>query len=83
MAIVKPDLSQQWASDGDKIAPSGDKIQAGWGPDIPPYQWENFIQNRQDEMLAYLNERGIPEWDNRTNYVGVIVTGKQIGRAHV
>jgi len=70
MAIVKPDLSQQWASDGDKIAPSGAKIQAGWGPEIPPYQWENFIQNRQDEMLAYLNERGIPEWDNRTNYVG-------------
>lgn len=70
MAIVKPDLTQQWASDGDKIAPSGAKIQAGWGPEIPPYQWENFIQNRQDEMLAYLNERGIPEWDNRTNYVG-------------
>lgn len=70
MAIVKPDLSQQWASAGDKIAPSGAKIQAGWGPEIPPYQWENFIQNRQDEMLAYLNERGIPEWDNRTNYVG-------------
>lgn len=70
MAIVKPDLSQQWASDGDKIAPSGAKIQTGWGPEIPPYQWENFIQNRQDEMLAYLNERGIPEWDNRTNYVG-------------
>lgn len=70
MAIVKPDLSQQWASDGDKIAPSGAKIQAGWGPEIPPYQWENFIQNRQDEMLAYLNERGIPEWDNRTDYIG-------------
>jgi len=52
MAIVKPDLTQQWASDGDKIAPSGAKIQAGWGPEIPPYQWENFIQNRQDESAG-------------------------------
>jgi hypothetical protein len=69
MATTKPDYTYKWASDGDKIAPSGVKIQTGWSPEIPPYQWENFIQNRQDEMLAYLNERGIPEWDNRTDYI--------------
>ena len=69
MATTKPDYTYKWASDGDKIAPSDAKIQTGWSPEIPPYQWENFIQNRQDEMLAYLNERGIPEWDNRTDYI--------------
>jgi len=70
MATTKPDYTYKWASDGDKIAPSDAKIQTGWSPEIPPYQWENWIQNRQDEMLAHINERGIPEWDNRTNYVG-------------
>ena len=69
MATTKPDYTYKWASDGDKIAPSGVKIQTGWSPEIPPYQWENWIQNRQDEMLAHINERGIAEWDNKTDYI--------------
>jgi len=69
MATTKPDYTYKWASDGDKIAPSEAKIQTGWSPEIPPYQWENWIQNRQDEMLAHINERGIPEWDNKTDYI--------------
>ncbi len=69
MATTKPDYTYKWASDGDKIAPSNSKIQTGWSPEIPPYQWENWIQNRQDEMLAHINERGIAEWDNKTDYI--------------
>lgn len=69
MATTKPDYTYKWASDGDKIAPSNSKIQTGWSPEIPPYQWENWVQNRQDEMLAHINERGIAEWDNKTDYI--------------
>lgn len=68
--IVKPDMKDIWASGGAKIKPSASKIQEGWTPEIPPHQWENWSQNRQDEAIAYLLQKGIPEWDNTTEYQG-------------
>jgi len=57
-----------WASGGAIVEPSDVKKQTGWTPEVPPHQWENWIQNRQDKYLAHINQRGIPEWDGNTEY---------------
>lgn len=66
--LTKPDMQQLWASGGDIVEPSDLKKQQGWTVEVPPHQFENWIQNRQDEYLAHINQRGIPAWDGLTNY---------------
>jgi hypothetical protein len=66
--ITKPDMEFIWASGGAIVEPSDVKKQTGWTPEVPPHQWENWIQNRQDNYLAHINQRGIPEWDGNTEY---------------
>lgn len=66
--ITKPDMEFIWASGGAVVKPSDVKIQTGWTPEVPPHQWENWIQKRQDEYLAHINQRGIAAWDGLTNY---------------
>lgn len=69
MALInKPDYSEIWASGGSTIEPSDVKKQTGWTAEVPPYQWENWIQNRQDQFIAHVNQRGIPQWDGQTEY---------------
>lgn len=68
---IRPDMANVWASEalvGDIEAPSDAKIRKGWESQIPPHEWENFIQRRQDEALAYALQTGIPEWSNTTSY---------------
>lgn len=69
MAITKPSMNKLWASGGAVVQPSDTKIETGWTAEVPPHQWENWIQHRQDEFLAHVNERGIPEWDGLTDYL--------------
>lgn len=64
----KPDLTEVWASGGASVKPSDEKIQLGWVAEVPPFQYENWVQNRQDQMLAHINQRGIPVWDGLTEY---------------
>lgn len=66
--IQKPDMSSVWASGGAILTPSTAKIETGWTAEIPPHQWENYVQNRQDNAIAYLFQKGIPEWDATTEY---------------
>lgn len=66
--ISKPDFSFQWASGGAIVAPSDVKIQTGWTAEVPPFQWENFAQNRQDNAILHLFQKGISEWDVGSNY---------------
>lgn len=66
--ISKPDFSFQWASGGAIVAPSDVKIQTGWTAEVPPFQWENFAQNRQDNAILHLFQKGISEWDAASNY---------------
>lgn len=68
--IEKPNMSTLWAEDGAIITPSDEKIALGWIAEIPPHQWENFAQNRQDQAIAYLLQKGVPEWDSETEYQG-------------
>lgn len=67
--ILKPaDLSLIWASAGDILNPGDTKYQTGWQVEIPPRQWENYIQNKQDQAIAHFNQHGIPVWDSATEY---------------
>lgn len=69
--IVKPIYTQEdiWGVEGDKVQPPIDKIKNGWGHEMMPAEYENWIQNRQDQALAYLYQFGIPEWDALTEYI--------------
>lgn len=66
--ITKPNFTYVWASGGDVVAPNDAKKQLGWVAEAPPFQYDNWLQNRQDQMLAHINQRGIPAWDGLTNY---------------
>lgn len=66
--VSKPDYSYQWSSGGSIVAPSNVKIQTGWTAEVPPFQWENWSQNRQDNAILHLFQKGISEWDAASNY---------------
>lgn len=67
--INKPsDINKIWASAGDVLAPSDSKIATGWQVEIPPRQFFNYIDQKQDQAIAHINQHGIPVWDNTTEY---------------
>lgn len=67
--ILKPNkLNLLWASGGDILDPGDTKYQTGWGVEVPPRQWENYIQNKQDQAIAHINQHGIAVWDAETEY---------------
>lgn len=70
MAVInKPaSLSKVWASSGDRSAPPDSKISQGWQVEVPPRQWFNWLDNRQDQAIAHFNQHGIPVWDAETEY---------------
>lgn len=67
--ILKYDMTDLWASSGDKVAPDASKIHAGWGVEVVPRQWWNWFENRQDQNIAYMLQKGFPEWDVTTEYI--------------
>jgi len=68
--LNKPIYTQDdiWGMEGARTLPPTEKIKKGWGQEMMPAEYENWIQNRQDHALAYLYQRGIPEWDSLTPY---------------
>lgn len=69
VAITKPtDINKIWSSGGDIIAPSDTKIASGWSAEIPPRQYFNYIDNKQDQAIAHINQFGICVWDSGTEY---------------
>lgn len=66
--FVKYDMTDIWASSGDITAPSSGKIATGWIVEAVPRQWWNWFENRQDNNIAYMLQKGIPEWDAVTEY---------------
>lgn len=71
MAVItnKPDMNFGiWAENGDIETPSSEKVSSGWDVEKPFKEQMNWVQNRQDMMLQYINQRGVPEWDSRTDY---------------
>lgn len=82
--ISKPDYQYLWSSGGSVVAPSNVKIQTGWTAEVPPFQWENWSQNRQDQAIAHVLQHGISVWDAATEYQAgkSYVTGSN-GRIYV
>lgn len=70
MAVVnKPDMNYGiWAENGNVEIPSSEKVELGWIAEKPLNEQMNWVQNRQDAMLQYINQHGIVEWDNVTTY---------------
>ena len=69
MDLIKYDMTDIWAVAGDVVAPDGEKIRAGWGVEVVPRQWWNWFENRQDNNIAYMLQKGFPEWDATTQYI--------------
>ena len=70
MAVInKPDMNYGlWAENGNVEIPSSEKVELGWIAEKPLNEQMNWVQNRQDAMLQYINQHGIAEWDNVTEY---------------
>lgn len=69
--IQKPsNLNLIWADAGDKIKPDDSKIHTGWLVEIPTRQNFNWLDGRQDQFNAHVNQRGIAEYDPTTEYIG-------------
>lgn len=74
--INKPDLTHIWANSGDVRAPSALKIDEGWTSEIPPFQWENYAQNRQDQGLVHIFQKGISLWSSTEQYYKTVGSGR-------
>ena len=67
--VNKPDINYGiWARNGDVAVPSSEKVEIGHIVEKPKKEIVNWIENRQDQSIAYLNQVGIPEWDSKTTY---------------
>ena len=67
--IPKPSgINNRWAENGLKSEPDVSKIDLGWEIEKPPYQVQNWLDNRQDNFNAHVNQHGIPYWDSETEY---------------
>lgn len=69
--IIKPSgINLLWAAGGTKTDPGQAKTNIGWVVELPPYQYQNWLDNRQDTFIAHINQHGIAEWDSETEYQG-------------
>lgn len=69
--IPKPaGLSNIWANGGTKLDPGTSKVNLGWVVQLPPYEYQNWVDNRQDQAIAHISQHGVPEWDSLTEYQG-------------
>lgn len=66
--ISRPDFTYQWSSGGAIVAPSNAKIQTGFVAEVPPFQWQNWWQNRTDNGLVHLFQKGISVWSATQDY---------------
>jgi len=57
-----------WASGGEIVEPSDTKKQQGWTAEIPPFQFENYLQNKNEQAIAHIVQHGISAWDANTEY---------------
>lgn len=63
-------IEKLWASNGDQSPPPDDtKIATGFIVEIPTLEQFNYIEYKQDSMLAHINQRGIPEYDVNSSYI--------------
>lgn len=69
--INKPaGVNQIWAVDGTAVPPNNTKYRQGWVVEAPPYQTENYLNQKHDSYIAHSNQHGLPQWDVETEYQG-------------
>ena len=86
MSVIKPsNLGRVWADTGEKITPPTSKIEQGWVAEIPPHQYFNYVENRQDQFASHINSHGIVFWDENTQYYAnqSFVQGQTTGIVYV
>lgn len=66
--LNRPNYGSAWATTGEKVAPDAGKFALGWVQEMMPYQYENYLQARQDEAILYLLQKGIPEYSPTQEY---------------
>lgn len=66
--IIRPNFGTVWATSGEKLSPTEIKIKGGWIQEMMPYQYQNFLQNRVDNAITYILQKGVPEWDASQEY---------------
>jgi hypothetical protein len=70
-SMVKPaGVNTIWGATGVCTDPGSAKSSTGWVVELPPYQTQNWIDNKQDSFIAHVNQYGIAVWDNVTQYQG-------------
>lgn len=67
--ILKPMYGSVWANAGERLAPPEAKVNNGWIQEMMPFQYENWIQHRQDITLTYLLQKGVGEWSAEQEYI--------------
>lgn len=65
---TRPDYTYKWASTGSTTSPTTGKISLGWIVEKPSMQYWNWLENRQDQAIAYLMQQGIAEWNSTIEY---------------
>lgn len=68
--MLRPKLNRVWASSNANLRrdPGDDKYLQGWISEIPTFQVLNFLQNKIDNTLLALAERGFFEWGSDITY---------------
>jgi hypothetical protein len=67
--ISYPVFGDVWANTGDRIAPPTEKISQGWTQEMMPFQYQNYLQGRVDSSIAYLLQKGVPEYNASQEYI--------------
>lgn len=70
----KPDsnaTNKVWASTApieSVVEPNDTYINRGWEQVKPPSEYFNWWMRKVDTLLAYANQKGVPQWDSVTSY---------------
>ena len=65
------EVNKVWATTAPTTnvqAPDDSYINLGWTQVKPPSEYFNWWMKKVDTLLAYSNQKGIPEWDANTEY---------------
>ena len=63
-------IEKLWASNGDQSPPPDDnKIATGFIVEIPTLEQFNYIEYKQDSLLAHINQKGVCVYDVNSNYL--------------
>ena len=69
-------FDSRWAQSGAQTDPGSVKTELGWIAEKPAYQFFNWLLGRSDDMLAHIEEQGIPSWHTDTSYlIGALAIG--------